>query len=500
LTKGLRRVRDVLVSTHWWPQLSLETQSFIRFAYGVSMLGFLLLTLPNARRFFVSERWGGYAKKSRVVDAYQNPVVMPVLYAVWIAACVLLVAGRWTVLAAAVNLLICRDLFIRMRWRGVLRGMGAPGFISYWVGSAVFLLELTSRYAPDVRPLALLALQLDFAVIFFSAGVYKLLAGYRRNYGVDLGLVNPEWGYWWRRYLRVPPDHRLFVGLNQLGWATEIVAAVLMMIPPTRFLGAAIIVLTFAFIATQIRLGLLCEMVIVGAILFFHPGSAGARVVDALFSWVPTSPSSTRTVGWLGTVLTVVLWGYIALLPLAHIGLSANLYLRRALRPRAQRLLEAYTNTFGIIVWRVFSVDVVGFFVKIYRSPRDDSSQRELAAHWGWRHGLRYSSVAEAITVTSLFTTLKYYPSNNDLFVERLLRYARTVRHASDELLVFEYVGVWKEAGRWEFVPTTEYLVDTGAGTVEERVLDSRIAVRAAHEHSPVHEAARPGTYAPAPR
>jgi hypothetical protein len=493
-------VRDLLVSTHWWPQLSLETQSFFSFAYGVSMLGVLLLSLPNARRFFVSERWGGYAKSSRVVDAYQNPIVMPVIYAVWAGSCALLVAGKWTVLAAGINLLICRELFIRMRWRGVLRGMGAPGFISYWVGTAVFLLELTSRYAPGVRNLALLVLQIDFAFIFLSAGVYKLLAGYRRNYGVDLGLVNPEWGYWWRRYRRVQPDHKLFVGLNQLGWATEIVAAVLMLIPPTRFLGGAIIVLTFAFIATQIRLGLLCEMVIVGAVLFFHPGSAGARVAGALFSWVPASPSAQHDIGWLATALTVFLWAYLVLLPLAHLGLSANLYLRRAFGSRGQRLLELYTNTFGILVWRVFSVDVVGFFVKIYRAPRADIAKRELAARWGWRHGLRYSSVAEAIVVTSLFTTLKYYPSNNDLFVERILRYARTVRQAHDEILVFEYVGLLKESGRWEVVPTAEYVVDTTAGTVEEHVLDDRIAIRAAHEHSPVHEAARPGTYAPAPR
>jgi hypothetical protein len=163
-------------------------------------------------------------------------------------------------------------------------------------------------------------------------------------------------------------------------------------------------------------------------------------------------------------------------------------------------LLEIYTNTFGILVWRVFSVDVVGFFVKIHRAQRADIAKRELTARWGWRHGLRYSSVAEAITVTSLFTTLKYYPSNNELFVERVLRYARTVRHARDEVLVFEYIGLLKESGGWEVVPTAEYVVDTTEGTVEEHVLDDRIAVRAAHEHSPVHEAARPGTYAPAPR
>ena len=101
---------------------------------------------------------------------------------------------------------------------------------------------------------------------------------------------------------------------------------------------------------------------------------------------------------FLLTALAVGLWAYIALLPFAHLGLAANLYLRQSLSPKLQRLLETYTNTFGIIVWRVFSVDVVGFFIKIHRAQRHDTSSRELVGKWGWRHGLRYSSVAEAIT------------------------------------------------------------------------------------------------------
>jgi hypothetical protein len=462
------------------------------------MLCMLAIALPQARRYFLSERWGGYARSSRRVDAIQNPYVMPVVYGIWMAAAALLVAGRWTVWAALANLLICRELFIRMRWSGVLRGMGAPGFIAYWLGVAVFMLELTSRYATSARPLALLAIQVDFAVIFLSAGIYKLRAGYRKNYGVDLGLVSPQWGYWWRTYLRLPPRHPLFAGLNQLGWATEIVAAVLMLVPPTRSLGGMIIVLTFALIATQIRLGLLCEMVILGGAFFFGPGSAGARVVHSLFSWVPAAAGPHHSVGWVATALTVVLWTYVALLPFAHLGLSANLYLRRALPLPLQSALEWYTNAFGIIVWRVFSVDVVGFFIRIYRAPRADPTRRALVSRWGWRNGLRYAQVAEAIVVTTLFTTLKYYPSNDALFVERLLRYARTVPHGADELLVFEYASVLKDRGGWELLPTAEYVVDVSAGTVEEHTLDERVSPRKAHDVSPLHEASRPGSYAPA--
>jgi hypothetical protein len=172
-----------------------------------------------------------------------------------------------------------------------------------------------------------------------------------------------------------------------------------------------------------------------------------------------------------------------------------NLFARRALPRFLQRALELYTNAFGIIIWRVFSVDVVNFFVRIFREH--PSGERELVSTWG--RG-RYGHVAEAIAVTSLFTTLKYYPSNDALFVERVLRYARTVPCAPGETLAFEYVAVEKAHDQFEYVPAAEFAVDVAAGTVEERTLRDDLRPRGGHEVSPVSEAIRPGTYAPLPR
>ena len=39
-----------------------------------------------------------------------------------------------------------------------------------------------------------------------AAGVYKLLAGYRHGDGMELGMVNPQWGYWGRQWARVSAD------------------------------------------------------------------------------------------------------------------------------------------------------------------------------------------------------------------------------------------------------------------------------------------------------
>ena len=64
-------------------------------------------------------------------------------------------------------------------------------------------------------------------------------------------------------------------------------------------------------------------------------------------------------------------------------------------------------------------------------------------------------------------------------------------------MLIFEYLSIRKAERRFDMVPVAEYVVDARAGSVEERILDATVSVRAAHAVSPVHEGLRPGTYAP---
>jgi hypothetical protein len=445
----------------------------------------------------MSERWKGYAQSSWDVDVIQNPFVQPITMVIWFVCAALLTFGRWTVLAALINLLLCRYFFVHMRWKGVLRGMGAPGFMTYWLAAAVFLLEYTLHYAPQVRPVALLVLQVDFALIMLSAGVYKYVSGFPRNHGMELGLVNPEWGYWWRFYRNQSPNHFTIRTLNQLAWLTEVVAAVLMLIPQTRFVGALLIMISFFFIATHIRLALLCQMVILCGVLFFHPGSIGDNLARLLITASAPGFVDGPVLALVNHALTYALWIYLFLLPLAYFGIYYNFFARKRFPKVSQRLLEAYTNLFGIIMWRVFTIDLINFFPNLYRQSRA-SGERTLISRYGWRAGsLRFSHVGESIALTSLFTTLKYYPSNHRLFTERLLRYARTVPCPADCVLVFEYVAINKSEDCFEYLTVAEYVVDPAAGSVAERMLNDQVSVYAAHSASPVHEGARPGSYAP---
>lgn len=474
------------------PELSVPAQNFFRMAYGILLFASTIMAARHGRRFFMSERWGGYAKSSWDVDLVQNPVVYPLLITAWLSCAALLIVGVWPVAAAFVNLLFCRYFFVHMRWKGILRGMGAPGFMTYWLAAVTFLLELSLHYANACRPLAVLVCQVDYAFIMLSAGIYKFTAGYPQNEGMELGMANPEWGYWYRFFSSLPTGHWIFRTCNHLAWSTEVVAGILMLIPPTRELGALLIIGSFIFIATQIRLALLTEMVMVGAVIFFAAGSTCDRVLAYLPSIGPAE-AAVAYAPVCETLLTIGLLGYLVCLVPAHAGLFWNFYGKRALPGAWQRVLEAYTNFFGIIIWRVFSVDVVNFYVQIY-AAKDADSERKRITDFS-KVGGRFNHVAESITITSIFTSLKYYTSNQALFHERLLRYARTIPEAQHSLLIFQYVSMRKTGDAIAHIPVSEFHVDVRSGAIKEVTLEEYDLLRRAHAASPVREGVRPGSY-----
>jgi hypothetical protein len=498
----------VELGTHWWlPRLSPEVQACLRVAYSVLMLGTLALALPHGRRFFLSERWGGYGKSSVGVDLVQNPTVFPVVMVTWLGSVLLLAAGAWTPWTALVSVLISRYYFVQMRWSGVLRGMGAPGFMIYWLGVAIFLLEFTRAHAPALQPLAVLALQLDLGATLLTAGIYKLSAGYAQNHGMELGLANPEWGYWWRWYTRMRPDHALFHTLNHLAWSTEIAIGVLAFIPATRPIAGLLIVISFACIATQIRLGLLCQTLIAAALVFVPASAEVSTALQSALPWFVLSPSSGPPVsGDVVPWLAAALLGYVALLPLAYGGLLYNVLARRALPAMLRWPLQFYTNACGMILWRVFTADVTNFYVQVHEQPRY-GSQRLLVSAYPGLTGCplqpspgslrrRFSHVAESLAITSVFTTLKDSASNSALFEEQLLRYARTIPYLPGSKLVFTYTLLVKTADCFEHIATREFVVDPVASAVEchrLRVDASATATAAAS----IFEGARPGSYLP---
>lgn len=480
------------------PELSPAVQNSFQTLYGALLLLVLVHQfLPNWRRFFLSDRWGGYAHSGPLVNLLHRPSVLPLLGAVWALCGGALLCSWHPVLAALINLILCHHFFVTLRWRSLLRGFGAPGFMTYWLGIAVFLLALTRWSAPALQPLAVLFLQVDIALILFSSACYKLRSGYASGEGMDYGLVNPMWGYWPNVFRKLPERRVVFALLNQAAWVSQLVGAVLMLVPETRWLGGALEIATYLFILTQIRLGWLAEEMMLVGLLFFTTGSPPGDWLNVHWP-APADFTTVSTVQWPSwpLILQTLLVLQLVLVPLSHAGLFYNYYGRRRLPFPLQGILDAYAGFLGIILWRVFSVDHLNFYVNIYHGP-PGGVPRVLISEWRNPANLRFWHVGEAITVTSLFTTLKYYPSNDHLFLERILRYARTLPCPMNHELIFDYVSICKSHGHYEDYVTCRFLVDPSTGTMRREILDPTFSPGAEHPTSPVFETARVGSYAP---
>jgi hypothetical protein len=192
--------------------------------------------------------------------------------------------------------------------------------------------------------MALLVAQVDFAFLMFSAGFYKLTGRVSAQSRNGARAMQSDVGLLVAVLHQAGAVSIVFWTMNQLAWSTEVVAALLMLVPVTRELGALLIIFSFIFIATQIRLGFLTEMVMVCSLIFMSPSGAVGGWLESVLGGA-AAPAATP-IGWLAPVLTIALWSYLILLPLADAGLYYNFYLRRALPVPLQTVLDRYNEFF----------------------------------------------------------------------------------------------------------------------------------------------------------
>lgn len=489
-----------MIEQFFSPQISPSAETFLRICTGVVLFFQALATAPHALRFYTTERYGGYTDSTPLRDAILRPGVVLALQALWLLSTLAIALGILLPIAALINFALARYFYVNLRWHGILRGMGAPGHMNQWLSALMLGFGLADALDATgvLRTALVFTFRLDFALIMIIAGVYKVTAGYPRNEGMERGMVNPYWGFWWPMYKRVHPRSSIFAMCNHLAYLTEIGAGVMMLIPPLAVWGALALVMSFVFIAANIRLTFLSEAVIAGCLLFVSPGDLFDRALTAWLHAAPAVPAHTAAGAIASSVLAIALYVYAAALPLAYAAMCYNFYARKRLWEPLQVLVDWWQRTFGLILWRVFTIDVTNFYVLVYGEDRASGKRRlisEIKPFDIWR-GARYSHVAEFICLASIFTTLKYFPHDAALFEKRVRRYVGSIALESGERALFEYVAIMKTE-TYEFTPVREFRYDPQTNELSETALVPEYDVRCGASTSPVHAGATVGTYAP---
>jgi hypothetical protein len=450
----------------------------------------LLAFVPYAKICLGRGYWGEGALHGRA---------LPLVLLVWAAGAVSLGVGFYPLVGAAVLWLIFRHVYIANRWKNLFRGGGAPGFMSHHTALFILLLEAAALLDRSgvLGDRVLLMYRIDFGVILLCSGTYKSLSGYLHGEGMEYGLANPFWGYWFRVFRRLNP-RGIIVRLQDVGAATgQVVMGTLLLIPQTSVIGAVLCIGGFLYLIPLVRLGRLAALMSVIPLLWLPPLGVDPAPVQT-FSPIETPPAVLTT-------LTVLIFGYIALLPVVKVMQYLNLFLSVSLPRPIQAALTRYANFVPIIMWRVFTPDVTNFFVRIYELDRSSGAETPLLVEDGtyayreifsrFRWSARFLHVTESIVLTTVFTTLKYFRSQRGLFEERLRGYARTLGTA--ERLRFEYVSIAKGEKSFEYRAVANFLVDPVLGEVAEHRLVPDFDYGAPAPGSHIRETTGFGSYVP---
>lgn len=459
----------------------------------------ILFYLPAARVLF----GGGY----ELDDSPRKRHLAGILL-LWSACVIFLMLGILPLLSSFGLLLVFRHLYVNHRWDNLFRGGGAPGFMSHQQSLYLFLASLSAALADRLGWHVGLAYRMDLGLIILCSGIYKAVAGYTRGEGMEYGCANPIWSYWSGRFKRVSPGNIYFRAQNWLAVLTQIAAGTFILLSiawaPFQYAGALLLASMFLFLIFVIRLGRLAALMALAALPLFpelglslFPGPDLWFPEARLNAWVPES--------WVHGLQTSLI-AFSALLVVIKLTQYLNFYGNRELPGFLQRAITRLASWIPIIIWRVFTPDVTNFFVRIHAIDRSTGRSRTIAdedtaySYKSWRsirEKLRFLMVTESITVTTVFTTQRYFPSDPSIFEKRLIRYAKSLSFRPGEDLKFQVVMIAKMDRCFEYIPVIEYLVTDECSKIVETRLRDDYDFRSKAKFSPIRESQGYGKYAP---
>ena len=193
------------------------------------------------------------------------------IWYLWLLVDVLacLFSGDLKVFLLFVATCLSRYFFVYQRYRGMGRGFGAPGFMSYWTLLYVFLFELGIQHSFNQKSIHIV-MALDFGLVMLSAALYKSLNGYFSEKGIEYGLVNPMWSRFPRTWVRISKKDTFIFSANVVSVLSEFVIAILLFTLKESAikLGGSLLIFMFCLLLIFVKLGTLpLTMVAIGALL-----------------------------------------------------------------------------------------------------------------------------------------------------------------------------------------------------------------------------------------
>lgn len=369
--------------------------------------------------------------------------------------------GAMPLLGALVLLCFFRYMHVDCRYDSLSRGAGAVGLVPYYVALYLFLLELSLFVDHSSRLFSFLStvLRIEVASMIMCAGVTKSLSGYLKGEGVEYALVNPVWSNFPWIFRRFSPASRLFWFLNMNAVVTQILAGVLLLIPQTRWLGGALLIMLYLYVAVTINVALLGVLMMALGLVFLP---------DLGFTILPviSSADTYKQFGGSATI-AVVLYAVAAVYISISVAVKLVLYFQKYLGLRLPKLLQAGVDLVSrhvpVFMWRVFTKDLSNDLVRIVEVTTDGGEAVVFDEHLlaprpltGFFRHYRFWHPTEVVALTTIAHQFDH-PGGPKRAEDMLSRYVRTLRSELSEansLVRFEIVNITKHTNGFRFAST----------------------------------------------
>lgn len=393
--------------------------------------------------------------------------------------------------------LVCifRYFFINTRWSSLLRGGGAPGYMSYYTLLIIMLCEISFILPSSNQEWAGYLIKIDFGVIILCSGLYKSLTGYLNCDGMEYGLANPLWSYFFSYFAKVNPKNIFFKIQNITACVLQIIAGLCICFSPINhllgYLGGTLVFLSFIYLLPLIRLGRLSAIMMSIGILFLP---------DINFSFLEINKNVIQISDYIdekflnGLFKTLFLI-YLPLLIIIKITQYLNLFKNIYWPLNINFFFSKIANFFPIIIWRVFTPDVTNFYIMIRLRDKINNSTKTLVENSTYEYSgfhsfwtkFRYLHVMESIVLTTLFNSLRYFHNNPKLFNERLLRYSKTLPNHLDKIITYNYILIEKASTNFNYTHLKSFIVDTKKDTINTMEVGQSELISKSSTYSPVH-------------
>lgn len=403
------------------------------------------------------------------VNSFVSSKVRAVLFwFVWFICSTSLFLAYVNWLAPLVLAIIFRYFYIYSRGTNLFRGGGAVGMFPAFIATSIFVVEffLFLGFSWTAVTLFLNFMLFHVGVVTLCAGIYKLTSGYLRGEGLEYALYNHMWSYWGFFFKGRPLPNKLLIRAVDCWIAVQQTGiGILMIATETRAYGTFLLSLGFFALFFILKLGNLCLLVIAYSLLFvdfeyFYFTSFGLNILGGSSAF----PVVESSLPLLFTGLAII---YLLIKGLQY----GQFYFRLSLPKKLRLAVEKIGFYAPILVWRVFSADIVNFFIKVEEVDEDGKTYRLNPDTFynknakGFFAKVRFFHVAESCVLSSIFLSVRYDPENFPEASEKLKRYSNTLWDqmlCSTNKLEFTYTKLLKTGNHIEYVDVEKWILSNG--------------------------------------